>query len=189
MALLRQAVQLPVCRFEPLEGRTLFDQSDSPDALPSLGPLAHLSAQAKLNAGDLEAAWNDLLVSFKMVRHFASHADRRQVSIAQQVEQAALGLAMTWAVAPGQTPGLIRQAIESYRVLPPMPPVSEAVGQEYALLRQTLDMPLDQLREQLIKLRMEPRLYGYSGTSQKLWADLVTTQWERTRAQRFPASV
>ena len=65
MALLRQAVQLPVCRFEPLEGRTLFDQSSLAAVLSSLGPLAYVSAQTKLNASDLEAAWNDLLVSFE----------------------------------------------------------------------------------------------------------------------------
>ena len=63
---------------------------------------------------------------------------------------------MLWAADSRQTAESLRQALDSYQKLPPMPSAAETVRAEARITKNTLDMPRSELIEKLLAMRSEP---------------------------------
>ena len=131
--------------------------------------------------GDLAGAWDDIVVLFRMARHFSEPAGLSQYLYGASMERDAIGQAMEWAVERGQTPERLLVALAAYRDLPKIPPPSDAFRAEANLVENTLDLPASTIRDWLHESMPGPR-------SQQLLTsaliDGVTYPWERTRARR-----
>jgi len=177
--LVRRAAARSDCRFQQPEKLTLIDHPD----LPPMGDLARLvilDAQDRREHGDLAGAWDDIVVLFRMARH-CSEGGFSMVS----VQRNALGLALEWAVARGQTIDRLHAALSAYGDLPKMPSAADIVRAEANLVERTLDLPTSTLRDWLY---YESTIGMNGPRSERKWAfalvDVVTTPWERARARR-----
>jgi len=179
--LIRRAAARPGCRFHQLDKLTLADPPD----LPPIGQLAllvTLDLQDRQKRGDLAGAWNDIVMLFRMARHFSEGAGLYPAFSLVLVERDALGLAMEWAVAPGQTPVRLQAALTAYRDLPEMPPAADVVRVEANLVERTLDLPTSKFCDWLYE-----SMNGVSQSERFLTSalrDVVATPWERARARR-----
>ena len=63
------------------------------------------------------------------------------------VERTALGQAMEWAVAGGQTLDRLHAALTAYRQLPEMPSSIDMIRAEANLVENTLQLPTSRLRD------------------------------------------
>ena len=108
-------------------------------------------ARGRLQRGDLAAAWDDIVVLFRMARHVSQGATMIQELTALAIEQEALDLAREWATAPGQTPDRLRAAIAAYRGLPRDDPAAEVVRGEGILVERTIGLPADDLKDWLLE--------------------------------------
>lgn len=114
LQLIRRAAMMPACQFTPLEQLTIF----SPDYFPSSGPHGTLSLFLLLTRsvldhearGDLDSAWNDLLIMFRIARHWSGAAPIHHAFSGLYVERMALNQAMLWAADPKQTSERLRSA-------------------------------------------------------------------------------
>ena len=180
--LLRQATTRPYCRFLEPQKLTVLDQPD----LPPLTQLAHLlalDASERQNHGDFGGAWDDIMALFRMARHSGEGTGLGLTfSTIVWEERTALGVALEWAVARGQTPEQLHAALMAYRDLPKMPPAADIVRAEANIVENTLDLPASRLRDWVFE-----STHGQS-RSQVAFAsmlfDLATTPWERVRARR-----
>ena len=81
-----------------------------------------LSVREHLAKGDLDGAWKDIIVLFRMAHHFGGAVPWPQAFTSNHVEQQALELAMVWAADQKQTAGRLKSALETYRDLPRFDP-------------------------------------------------------------------
>ncbi len=186
--LIRRAAARPDCRFERLGRPTLLDESARPSLL-AFSRLLSAEASVRLSSGDLAGSWEDVMVLFRMARHFAegSGVDGARFALVF-AEREALIIALDWATAPGQTRERLRAALEAYRNLPKMPPASDVVRAEANLVENTLSLPVDRLRHYLEEMLFGPPSSGEADHAQRLLrfgiVDVVTTPWELARARR-----
>ena len=181
IALVRQASARPSCRWTFAQ-TSLFGS----DRLPNVQRLAYLvalEARDRQSRGDLAGAWDDLLVIFRMSRHVGSGAPLTQSYLAGAVEQVGFGTAFGWVSDPRQTPKLLRAAIASYKALPPAESPVEVVKVEAALFEKLLNLPAEELADDVLKVYAEPGRSAFS-TTNHLWAQAMTLPWERYRARR-----
>jgi ABC-type transport system involved in multi-copper enzyme maturation permease subunit len=170
--LTRRASARSECRFL----RKIFMGIELP-AMNELARLVGIAARDRQAKGDLDGAWNDLLVLFRMARHRAVGGAIADGRLGLAIEQKALALAMSWAAAPGQTPERLRGAIAAYRALPPMPTALEVVRAEARVTEHTLDLPGKELRDLL-----NP---SFAGSSRPPFLiDLMTSPWEVSRTRK-----
>ncbi len=122
---------------------------------------------------------------FRMARHFSELRGHFPGVLARvAVEREALGLAMEWAVAKGQTSEQLEDALAAYRDLPKLTPVADAIRAEAKLVEKTLDMPVSELRDWLIDTNIAAKAAHTDKVMAYLGIDMVTTRWERARARR-----
>ncbi len=184
--LIRQAAARPECRFDQSERPTLVDRETIPLWVPFVSLMSQ-EARNRVSHGDLAGAWDDVVVLFRMARHFAEGSGAAEATdVVSHTERQALELALEWALASGQTSERLHKALEAYRNLPKMPPPSEVVRAEANLFENTLDLPPSKLRSYL-----EKPVYGRppgADDARQTFAfgmiNLVTTPWELTRARR-----
>jgi hypothetical protein len=182
LELVRSAATEPDCRFHDPERLTVLSRPD----LPMMDVLARsviLDARLRLKQGDLAGTWDDIMVLFRMARHLAEGAAARQATQALTIEQDALDLARDWAMAGGQGADRLRGALAAYRDLPAMTPAVEVVRAEAILTERALAMP-SALKDWLLGAAGSRPGDSVGPIWTALWADLITTPWERTRAVR-----
>lgn len=185
LTLIRRASAMPVCRFaglDRIDRMTLFTWPDLPN-FHRLGQLMELSVRDRQSRGDLAGAWADLLVMFRMARHLTGNVPLSLGLHGLGTERKALSLALTWAADPGQTPALLRAALDQYRGLPPMPPLVGVVRAEAGIADRTLRLPVDELRAGLLET-MGPGRRQPVTSFQSLRVTAITTPWELARARR-----
>jgi hypothetical protein len=185
--LIRQAAARPECHFNQPEKLTLIDQD--PRLAPPYGAFMHLVAmdvRERQEQGDLAGAWNDIVVMFRMARHFGSGDSYFQSHLVLvAVERDALGLAMEWAIAKGQTPERLEKALAAYRDLPKITPITDAVRAEANLVENTLDLPASKFRDWLVETNIGTGVNGSNKLISYLWIDAMSAPWERARARRI----
>jgi hypothetical protein len=146
------------------------------------------AAFTRLNRGNLPGSWDDIKALFRMARHFSKGSGVEVAEAAVSVvERDALGAAIEWALAPGQTPERLHTALEAYRSLPKMAPPSDVVRAQANLFENTLDLPSDSLRRYLEELVYGPKPAGKSDRRRLVtigMIDVVTTPWELAHARR-----
>jgi ABC-2 family transporter protein len=173
--LLRRAAALPDCRFLKPDKLTVLDQPDLPP-VSQLGYLLTFDATERQSHGDLAGAWDDIMVLFRMAHHVgAGSGFIRAFPDALSLERSALGHALEWAIARGQTPERLHSALAACRRLPKVAPTADIVRAEANVVENTLDLPADKLREWAFK---------WANSGPGVLFVLGTTPWERIRARR-----
>jgi hypothetical protein len=183
--LIRQAAARPDCRFTSTAGLNLATAV----SLPPMRDLADLmtdDAHDRIREKNLAGAWDDIVVLFRMARHVSEGATLTHGRTALEIEKDALDLAIDWATAPGQTPERLRGAIAAYRDWPGPVSAAEVARAEAILFDRTIDLPIDDLKGLLIQTIIPSKQLsaGQVPVSKALEIALITTPWERARAQR-----
>jgi hypothetical protein len=177
--LLRRAAARPHCRFLQPEKLTVLDLPDLPP-VSQLANLLALDASERQNHGDLTGAWDDIVAMFRMAHQVGDGAGLIIDTI--WVERIALGQALEWAVAHGQTPERLHATEAAYRDLPKPPLATEMVRAEANLVENALDLPTSRLRDWVLEsTNGNPRL---PRAFEAVLFDLATMPWERVRARR-----
>jgi hypothetical protein len=180
--LLRRAAARRSCRFFDPRKLTVLDQPDLPP-FTQLVIRMTLDATERQNHGDLAGAWDDIMVLFRMAHHVGEGSGFVSAfPDVQLIEREALGQALEWAVARGQTPERLHRALAAYRDLPNMPTTADTVRAEANLLENTLDLPTARLRDWVFE-QVNPRR-GIEAALSGAVFDVVTMPWERVRARR-----
>ena len=178
--LIRRATAQPHCRFLQPEKLTVLD----PPNLPPMSQIAHLlalDASDRQDHGDLTGAWDDVKALFRMA-HQMGESTGLMLDIVS-VERTALGQALEWTVARGQTPERLRAALVTYRDLPNMAPATDMVRAEASLVENALQLPTSRLRDWALE--------SASGNARPQRAfdavmfELATMPWEWVRARRL----
>jgi hypothetical protein len=185
LALIRRAAALPDCRFtQPVE-QTLFERAHLPP-FRQLAGLVVLEARDRLAHEDLSRAWDDIVVLLRMARHFGQGVQQWAIA-SLAAEREALGLAIDWANARGQTPERLGAALAAYRELPRVVSVTDALRAEAKIIENTLDRPTPELREYLEEsvfgrraIQEDSLRRGLAGVG----TSVVLTPWELARARR-----
>jgi hypothetical protein len=183
--LIRRATARPECRFFPPGGMTLRDELDLLPPLWRLSDALAAHALRALRRGDLDAAWDDILIMFRMARHESRGAMMRPALQAIQIDEKGLAVARDWADAPGQTPDRLRAAIAACLALPRPTPPEEVIRAEGITIERTIDLQVDEIRDWLADVFAEGRPGRVISTWERLKVDLITTPWERVRARRM----
>jgi ABC-type transport system involved in multi-copper enzyme maturation permease subunit len=179
--LIRRASAQPECQFFNPGRMTLATRIDIPP-MHELAEAVLARARRRLHDGDLAAAWDDIMLLFRMARQTRQGATMIQALTSLSIERATLDLAEQWANAPGQSPDRLRAALAAYRARPAMTPPSEIIRAEGLLVERTIDLPIDDLGDLVAKMQGESRAVS---TEEMLKLDLVITPWERARARRI----
>jgi hypothetical protein len=182
LALIRDAAARPDCQFQRPDQLTMLSTLDLPP-MRELAGLVGAHARDCRQRGDLEGAWNDLVVQFRMARHVGEGATINQALMALVIEMETLDRALDWATAPGQTPERLRTAIRVYRDLPRMTPPAEVAATEAILVERTIELPVDDLKGWLLKT-VAANPDGTVSLWSSLLVDMITTPWDRARASR-----
>jgi hypothetical protein len=184
LALIRRASLLPHCQFARPDRRTIAS-APFPHTMPgvdaSLNFFMANDTQNCIRENDLDAAWDALMVRFRMSRHFAEGGDSLEAWQLDDAERRTLMSAMEWSNAPGQTAARVRAALKAYRDLPPMPSPSDLVKAEAQVVEQTLTLPTETLETFLIG-RLNPGNRG-DHTYEAAQARLMLLPWERVRTR------
>jgi ABC-type transport system involved in multi-copper enzyme maturation permease subunit len=187
LELVRKASSMPLCQFSLLDKLTVFSFSSQNNShlrdIDSIPRLLRESIVDHQDEGDLDGAWNDLVVMFRVARQWSGRVPLNQALTALNCERAALSRAMLWAADSRQTVERLTSALDACRKLPPMPTPAEPIRAEAQIVRNTVNLPRKELVERLFEMRAQDS--GHSGLwLQKLWVDLVTTPWELARTRR-----
>ena len=185
LELIRRAAALPDCWFVRPDEQTLFDRTDMPPAAP-LAQLVSLEAQSRMRKGDLAGSWDDIMVLFHMARHFSvgSGAGPAMRTL-REVERDALGLAMEWAVARGQTPERLHAALAAYRGMPKVPSVTDILRAEATIVENTFDLPTSKFRDGLEAVLNQGHWIPETPWLQTAVPAWAVTPWERARGRRL----
>ncbi len=159
---------------------TLLDHPDVPPVVP-LCQLVSLEVIARSQKGDLAGAWNDILVLFRMGRHFTQTSGSAEYVSGLDQERLAMELSMRWALAHGQTPDQLLGALVAFRDLPPNPPPTAAIWADANLVENTLDLSSDKLSDLLYE-RL-PESHRRSATEYAR-IQFINAPWERERGRR-----
>ena len=145
------------CTLVNLDRATIFSGVEPVALVPTwFMDLLALSVGDHQAKGDLPGAWQDLMVMFRMARQWSGAVPLQMANSGLGLEREALSLAMLWAADSRQTAESLRQALDSYQKLPPMPSAAETVRAEARITRNTLDLPRSELIEKLLEMRSEP---------------------------------
>ena len=187
LELVRKAATMPACQFTPLDKLTVFSSSYNTNSdmvlmspIPTLLALTVLEHQAR---GDLDGAWNDLVVMFRIARQWSGAVPAYHAWSSLSCERIALSRAMVWAADAKQTPERLRSALDVYRKLPPMPNPAEPIRAEAQIIKNTEKLPRAELVEKIFELRTQGRAFAGLWMD-KVWVDTVTTPWELARTDR-----
>ncbi len=182
LELVREAAAMPACQFTPLDKLTMFSSSYAVgnansdmtliSPIPTLLALSVLDHQAR---GDLDEAWNDLVVMFRIARQWSGAVPVFQAWSSLSCERVALSRAMVWAADAKQTPERLRSALDAYRKLPPMPNPAEPIRAEAQIIRNAEKLPRAELVDMYLKRGLP---YMWMG---KLRVDAMATPWELAR--------
>jgi hypothetical protein len=181
LAILRRAASVPSCRFTGEEQATLFSPLSLEETNPPVGLLVN-AARKSLSRGELGPAWEDLMATFRAVRHLTHGTPLVPFVRALLHEHDALALAIEWAGDPKQDPERLAAALQAYQALPPMPTAAETIATEARLTERTLNLPGGALAEYLSG-RAVGSDQSYAARAE-FWARLWTTPWEMVRARR-----
>jgi hypothetical protein len=114
LGLVRRASALPSCQFVAVQTATLF--SIPPESWPNLldlvTPLA-ASARDRMSRGDVNGAWDEIAVVFRMARHWSGPVPLVVANSGLYAERLGLSLALAWAADPRQTPESLARALDS----------------------------------------------------------------------------
>jgi len=102
-----------------------------------ISPLLALSILDHQARGDLDGAWNNLVIMFRIARQWAGAVPLHSVFAGLGCVRVALMRAMVWAADTRQTPERLRAALDAYRKLPPMPNAGEPIRAEAQIIRNT----------------------------------------------------
>ncbi|MDG3007088.1 ABC transporter permease [Paludisphaera mucosa] len=182
LALVRKATELPSWRWGELSRATIFTDPGMSLMWTALSRSALLKASrdARIERGDLPAAWSDILATFRLARQISGFAEGIEAFEGVRAEADAIGQAMEWAVDARQTAASLEAARKAYRALPPMPRAADAARAQALILRNTLDMP----RDELIDAASRHFLDANSQPSQHFLVRVMTTPWEVARTRR-----
>ncbi len=186
--LIRRAAARPDCRFDRPRKPTVVHRLDIPPA-HVFSKLVSQAALEGLERGDLAGSWDDIMVLFRMTRHFTERSGVGEAMFTLSiVERDALGSAISWAVAKGQTTERLHAALEAYRNLPELTSPTDIVRAEANIIENTLDLPASTLRRYLEEFEIEP--WPHEGTAEPRHVlaigliNLFTTPWELAHARR-----
>ena len=144
-----------------------------------------LDASERQNHGDLGGAWDNIMVLFRMARHGGEETGLGSTFVNLiWVERTALGVAMEWAVARGQTPEQLHAALTAYRNLPKIPAAADVVRAEANIVEKTLDLPTSRLRDWVFQGRLTHGNIRTQPAFTSMLFDLATMPWERVCARR-----
>jgi ABC-type transport system involved in multi-copper enzyme maturation permease subunit len=180
LGLAREASARPRCQFLPLAREEISSQQEV--WFDALGHLVGFSVEERRARGDLEGAWDDLVVLFRMARHRSGPVRLTEAVEGRTIERQALGQAMRWAADSRQTPEQLRAALASYRSLPPLLPLDQSWAADEVIARQTIALAPDRLRDYLDGLIQVPSPNARAFT--RLFVASISTPWERERARR-----
>ena len=193
--LLRQASTLPYCRFADAGQRMMTEARHSNNA--RLSSHRFLSFQFErvirdeFRKGTLDKAWSDILALLRIGRHFQIDLAMTEAMEGLDAEMKAMALAVEWASDTRQTAELIARALKDLKALPPPTPAENAIREEWALMKRTVELPKDRLRG-----IMESAFFDWfggdgffaRGLARTNWSagmsSLVMTPWEVERAGR-----
>jgi ABC-2 family transporter protein len=191
LELIQRAAARPDCRFNRSDRPTLLDEQHPLPWVPFVRLVA-LEEDRRLSEGDLAGSWEDIVVLFRMSTHFLEESGvDRATPLLTIAEREALIAAMDWALAPGQTSERLHAALVAYRSLPAMPAPRDVVRAQSNLFENTLDLPVNALREYLGTLLYGQRVATLraGGIPELGMINLVTTPWELARARRVNRAV
>ncbi len=178
--LIRRAAAQTDCWFEQPDQQTLFEHTDVPMVAP-LAELVSLEAQQRMSQGDLAGSWDDIMVLFHMARHFSEGlGGGPAIRALTSVERDALGLAMEWAVARGQTPERLHAALAAYREMPKPPSATEVLRAEANIVENTFDLPASKFLDGVEAMRRS----GADTPLQSAFPSWSLAPWERARGRR-----
>ncbi|MFO0889144.1 MAG: hypothetical protein U0790_08385 [Isosphaeraceae bacterium] len=180
--LLRLAAARPYCRFADLEQANAFSRLEASTGHVIAGMLLEVSIRDQVARGDLDGAWKDIAVLFRMARHRMSNSPIGTASSGLHDERRALRLAMAWAADGRQTTARLRAARAAYQAIP-RPDPAEPLRAEAQILRNTEALSRSEFVEKTLQMysvavpkEIEPM--------EKLRVDLMTTPWELARFGR-----
>ena len=181
--LLRRAAALPECRFLKPDKLTILDQPDLPP-VSQLASLLTLDATERQNHGDLAGAWDDIMVLFRMAHHVGIGTGYlRAFRDVLSMERDALGHALEWAIARGQTPERLHSALAAYRGLPKIAPTADMVRAEANVVENTLELPTAKLRDWALGLGQ------HSARRTGSFSQMSSSIWRRRRGSVFAPAV
>jgi ABC-type transport system involved in multi-copper enzyme maturation permease subunit len=182
LALLRQAATRPACQFADLDKVTVFSGWETAPPLHVIpGMLLELSIRDQLARGDLDGAWKDIDVLFRLARHRMSNAPVWNVTSGLYDERRALRLAMAWAADGKQTAARLRAAKAALASLPALD-VTGPIRDEARILRNTEELPRADLLDKTRQMLAEPK--QKLETAEEMRVELMTTPWELARTSR-----
>ncbi len=152
LELIRKATTMPACQFTRLDQLTLVSPSYDAGDRALISPIAPLLALSVLDhqaRGDLDGAWNDLAVMFRVARQWSGAEPVEQVFAGLECERTALSRAMVWATDERQTPERLRIALDAYHDLSRMPNAAEPIRAEAQIVRNTERLPRSELVEKI----------------------------------------
>jgi hypothetical protein len=152
----------------------LFPEQNGAELVWQAASYVSLEARDRLIRGDLDTAWDDVLALLRMSRQAAVLAPAQRLLNALTIERTALGLAMEWSAAPGQTPNRVREALQDLDALPPIPSLAESVKAEAQQFERTLTLPSEQLFDVLVHTHGSLPLFR-----------LISWPWEIVRTRNF----
>ncbi|MGC8638636.1 MAG: hypothetical protein ACP5XB_02020 [Isosphaeraceae bacterium] len=182
LELIRQTAERPFCQFGPIEKQTFFSPiAAQQPPIGSLSPLVTLSVREHMAKGDLDGAWKDIRLLFRMAQHFGGAVPWAQAFTSSNVEKQALELTMVWAADKKQTALRLRSALETFRGLPKADP-ADPIRFEALSIENTAKLPRAELADEILRMVTEGR--KKIEWTDALWTDVVTTPWELERARR-----
>jgi ABC-type transport system involved in multi-copper enzyme maturation permease subunit len=181
--LIRKAAARPDCRLIEPQKLTLLTRSDIP-AIHGLSLLVSLDVEERQRRGDLAGAWNNIETLFRMAHHLGQGGGAGFALSGVALERKALGLAVEWAIAPGQTSERLHAALAAFDALPKMPTAADAVRGEANIVENTLDLPVKELRDWINESVLGSGPDPFQHAINAIALDFVTTPWERVRARR-----
>jgi ABC-type transport system involved in multi-copper enzyme maturation permease subunit len=176
LELARHAAAQPECWFGVFDGLSAGNGLDAV-LMDRLAELVVLDTSQQEQNGNLDAAWDDIVLLFGMARQLSEGTGGTRSLAAWSIERDALGLALAWTIAPKQTPERLHAALAAYRALPGMVQFGDVAQSEASLTEKILSLPTDDLRSRLIATQGDE-------SWQAAWVDVITLPWEVARARR-----
>lgn len=179
LSTIRDAARQPHLNFGPIDRMNLFTPDDAlVRRLPNLAHLLAVDARERESRGDLAGSWDDQGAVFAMSAQLTEPpATLARMQAAFRIRGRAFGPAFSWASLPGQSPALLRRALDDIRRTE-RPAPRETIELEHEFAERTLNLPGDELRGGLLQDSTELHL------AQTLFACFITAPWERARARR-----
>ena len=126
-----------------------------------------------------------IMVLFHMARHFSEGSGGGPaMRVLTSVERDALGLAMKWATARGQSTERLHAALAAYREMPKVPSATDILRGEANIVENTFDLPANKFRDGVQALLDRGGLPAERPWAQTAFSYWTLTPWERNRGRR-----